>query len=248
MSSRSTSRWSQYHRLTAERPSRELLRATLRLLGTTPSRRLAVDLGCGAGVESLELLRQGWSVLAVDASPSAIEQLRSAVPQKHADRLKTKVARAESLRLPSTDLVWAGASLPFVSPDSFPRLWRAIVASLKPGGAFAGDFFGPRHSWASSSEMSIHSSREVRELCRPLIIESFVSERGRRATAMNGIIRWHAFSVIARKPSSSTRARPRRSTRVTPNPAFERTARQRGWRAPSPLRGSAAAQRGRWAS
>lgn len=86
MSSRSTSRWGRYHRLTAERPSRELLRATLRLLGTTPSRRLAVDLGCGAGVESLELLRGGWSILAVDASPSAIEQLRSAVPQKHADR------------------------------------------------------------------------------------------------------------------------------------------------------------------
>ena len=144
MSTRSTSRWSKYHRLTAQRPSRELLRATLRLLGTTPSGRVAVGLGCGAGVESLELLRQGWSVLAVDPSRSAIEQLRSAVPKEHADRLKTRVARAESLRLPSADLVWAGLSLPFVSPRSFTRLWRAIVASLMPGGVFVGDFFGPR--------------------------------------------------------------------------------------------------------
>lgn len=224
MSTDTASRWSQYHRLTAQRPSRELLRATLRLLGTTPSGRVAIDVGCGAGVESLELLRQGWSVLAVDASPSAIEQLRSAVPEAHADQLTTKIARAESLRFPSADLVWAGVSLPFVRPHSFTRLWRAIVASLKSGGFFAGDFFGPEHGWASSAEMSFHSSREVRELCRPLIIESFVSERGRRATAMDGIIRWHAFSVIARKPPSAARARPQRSTRKRPTGTLGRKA------------------------
>ena len=201
-----------------------MLHATLHLLGQTPSPRLAVDLGCGAGVESLELLRQGWSVLAVDASRSAIEELRSAVPREHADRLKTKIVRAESLRFPSADLVWAGASLPFVSPRSFPAVWRAIVASLKPGGIFAGDFFGPRHAWASNLEMNFHTLREVRKLCRPLIIESLISEQGRRATAMSGIVRWHAFSVIARKPASSGGAKLRRLASVTPDLPLRRAA------------------------
>jgi trans-aconitate methyltransferase len=35
----------------------------------------AVDLGCGAGRDTAELLRRGWRVLAIDAEAEAIRRL-----------------------------------------------------------------------------------------------------------------------------------------------------------------------------
>jgi len=37
----------------------------------------AVDLGCGDGTETLALLEAGWTVLAIDREPAAIEYVRS---------------------------------------------------------------------------------------------------------------------------------------------------------------------------
>ena len=207
MSTRATPDWKHYYAVTASRRPRELLRAALRLLDVaTPAEHLAVDIGCGAGVETLELLRQGWAVLAVDRSRSAIQHLRSAVPVERVHRLRTRVARVESLRLPSADFVWAGVSLPFLDPKALPAVWQEIVACLKPGGLFAGDFFGLRHGWAGAEGMNFHSATAIRQLLRPLVLETLISEQGRRVTAMNGTVRWHAFAVIARKPRAATPA------------------------------------------
>jgi hypothetical protein len=47
-------------------------------------------------------------------------------------------------------LVLPGVSLPFCAPDRFPEVWRAVTHALRGGGGFAGHFFGPHDSWAST--------------------------------------------------------------------------------------------------
>src|ERR1044071_880846 len=44
--------------------------------------RLAVDLGCGDGRCAVEMLRQGWRVVAVDSEPEGIARLVGRVPEE----------------------------------------------------------------------------------------------------------------------------------------------------------------------
>src|SRR5690348_12406988 len=107
--------WNAYYRAVSGRPPRELLRHALRLFPDTPSgSRLALDIGCGTGNETLELLRQGWRVLAIDEQPSALEALRSAVSPADVGRLQIHMGSVTDLQMPEVDLVWAGRSLPFL--------------------------------------------------------------------------------------------------------------------------------------
>lgn len=189
--------WEHYYKVTAGRLPREFLVETLRRFQAPGS---AIDLGCGAGVESLYLLEQGWQVLAIDQQESAAQGLLSNVPAELAHHLKTLVLPFEELTVPPADLIWAGLSLPFCQPGQFDRLWASIGSALAPGGRFAGDFFGVRHAWADQSDMTFLTREEVLSLCLELELEYLVEEEGEQQTVSDGMRHWHMFTVCARKP------------------------------------------------
>jgi hypothetical protein len=96
------------------------------------------------------------------------------------------------------DFVYAGFSLPFCTPQHFPRLWEGIVAALTPGGVFAGQLFGEHDSWASNPERTFHTRADVQTLLTPFEIDVLreVEEDGH---AVSGPKHWHVFHIIARK-------------------------------------------------
>jgi SAM-dependent methyltransferase len=190
--------WSDYYKAVSGRKPRDLLAETLVRFGSFSGR--ALDLGCGAGIETAELLRRGWHVLAIDDQPEAPAHVRARLSAEEQTRLETQLVSFENVTLPPADLVWAGLSLPFCPPEQFGRLWGKIVAAVRPDGRFAGDFFGPRHVWANNTQMTFHTVAQLRELLQPFDVESFAEEEGAKPTALQGIQHWHAFGVIARKP------------------------------------------------
>jgi tellurite methyltransferase len=194
-------RWGEYYKVALGRPPRELFRQTVIRFGQAdhPS-RLAIDLGCGAGTETVALLSQGWHVLAIDQQPEAIADVMARVAPEHKARLTTQMVSFEHVEFPASDFIWASLSLPFCPPAHFSRLWEKIVASLRAGGRFAGDFFGVRHTWAKRQAMTFHTVEQIKALCQPLHIEYFITEEGERVTALDGLQLWHAYAVIARKP------------------------------------------------
>jgi SAM-dependent methyltransferase len=194
-----TNNWSDYYQATAGRaPSAFLLQALGLFVPSPAHERQAIDLGCGAGVETLELLRQGWRVLAIDKEPEALARVRAASSTWQA-RLATQCAAFEDLTLPRADLIHAGYSLPFCHPAHFDQLWSRLVTALHPGGRFVGHLFGERDGWASRPTMTFHTRAQAEALFQGFDVEHWREEDEDGQTAMQGPKHWHVFWVIARQ-------------------------------------------------
>lgn len=108
--------------------------------------RLAVDLGCGTGKDTVELLRRNWKVLAIDYSQAGVDALlQRPEATQYKDNLETRVASFSDTSWSDATLVAALLSLPYGPAESFDAVWQAIRASLLPGGYFVGQLFGPNH-------------------------------------------------------------------------------------------------------
>jgi tellurite methyltransferase len=194
--------WVGYYEGQGEREPHDLLLQVLALFEGDGRRGLAVDLGCGQGFESAELLRRGWEVIAIDATEEGIRRLRRRVPESDASRLTTVVSRMEDADVPTADLIHASFSLPFCRPQVFPRLWGDIRGAIRPGGRFAGDLFGDRDTWASTEEdMTFFDIASARALFDGMELESFVEEEN-DDEGWDEIKHWHVFHVIARRPDA----------------------------------------------
>lgn len=195
--------WSAYYQAVAGRPPRDTLLKALERFDTEKSPkspRFAVDLGCGDGRDTVELLNRGWQVLAIDGNEEAIAKLYD---RKDVDStwLETQVMRFESLTLPnSIDLINSSFALPFCRPEDFSNLWSKIIASLRSGGRFCGQLFGDRDTWATTYPNMTHYSKEkVEKLLRSFKVEYFEEEEHHGETAIGEQKYWHIFHIVASK-------------------------------------------------
>ena len=137
--------WAAYYEKLRDRPPRRTLVAALDAFGEMPADALAIDLGCGDGRDIVEILRRGWSVVAVDAEPEALRQLAA---RELPGAITPIVARLEDVPLPlGVQLVNSSFAMPLCEPERFHALWARIRDELPAGGRFSGQWYGPRDSW-----------------------------------------------------------------------------------------------------
>lgn len=193
--------WSSYYEKTGERPPRRTLVQALDAFAAEglPSGGRAVDLGCGSGRDTIEILRRGWPVFAVDAAPEAIEKLLARPDLPDGCEIETLVSRYEDMTLPPCDLVNAGFSLPLCPADAFPAVWEKIVAALVPGGRFSGQLYGDRDDWGDRPGMTCHTREQVDRLLEPFDIELLEEEEDDSVTPRGVQKHWHIFHIVARK-------------------------------------------------
>lgn len=202
--------FSGYNAAQAERPVRPLaLRAAALLRGNEVEERapgneldagdarpVAVDLGCGRGIEARFLAENGFTVHAYDVDPSvseALEELAAELPV-HAEIVDLSQLR----ELPGADLILACASLPFLPRRSFAGLWDAVRTALRPQGNLAVDLFGVRDDWAGTDGTFL-SRQEVEALLDGLEVLELVEEE-RDGRSFSGPKHWHTYRVLARRP------------------------------------------------
>jgi trans-aconitate methyltransferase len=101
--------------------------------GLTPGR--AVDLGCGEGADAIWLARQGWQVLGVDISPTAVTRAAGAALEAGVDGRATFEAHDLSTWEPDGEIDLVTASF-FHSREELPRteILRRAAAHVAPGG------------------------------------------------------------------------------------------------------------------
>jgi tellurite methyltransferase len=188
--------WQEYYEQTAGRSPRRTLLAALERFAA-PGR--AVDLGSGDGRDAIELLRRGWSVIAIDAEPQAITRLAARQDLPPGAALRTLVAPFEDALWPRVDLVNASFSLPLCPPARFPDIWAKIARSLAPGGRFAGQLVGERDDWRGEPGITHHTRSEVERLLAGFAVEMLEEEETDAVTPRGKSKHWHLFHIVARR-------------------------------------------------
>jgi tellurite methyltransferase len=193
--------WARYYAVTAERPAwPTLLRAIELFAAENASRqRLAVDLGCGAGRDTLQLLNAGWRVLAVDRERAAIAAVEEATPADLRVALEARVADLADVGLPDCDLVNASLSLPFLPPDAYWRTWRRILDALPVGGRFCAMVFGDRDESAAQPSMTCPSPVRIRDGLASFELEHWSDTEEDRPTALGEPHHFHLVEFVARR-------------------------------------------------
>ena len=188
--------WKVYYDAVANRPPRKTI---LTALTAFDRPGMAIDLGCGDGRDTVEILRQNWSVLAIDKEPDAITRLLSR-PNINTLQLTTQIVSFEELQFPkSVNLINASFSLPFCSTEAFPNLWNKIFNSLVTGGRFCGHLFGDRDSWCDSKLINYFTRPQIETLLKPYALELLEEEEHSGKTPLGEDRYWHIFHIVARK-------------------------------------------------
>ncbi len=171
---------------------------------------LAIDIGCGEGRDSREIIRRLPLVrlLATDANEHGLSQAMAGVPQAALSRVTIQACPMERMaqqlenlgREAHVVLVNASFALPFCEPQAFPALWAWIWRTLAPGGVFAGQLFGDRDEWATIDPKRHHSRADVESLLGGQ--ETLWLDEAEKVgpDAMGGTKQHHVFHVVARKP------------------------------------------------
>ena len=203
--------WSRYYEVTAERPAWQTVRiaiarfksedeaAALQGRKRCHPERLAVDLGCGAGRDTRELLRARWRVIAVDREPAALQTLVAAAGPELGARLETRAEDLATVEIPPCDLVNASLCLPFLAPEAFAATWRRIVAALAPGARFSVMLFGDRDESASDATMTCLPPERIEADLDGFEIEHWLVKEEETQTALGEPRHLHLIEVVARR-------------------------------------------------
>lgn len=194
--------WSNFYHITRNHPPWPRLVRAVSLLERSGE---ALDLGCGAGRDTRYLLEQGFSVTAVDRETASLATLADL----STNHLRLVQSAFEDFIFEQYDLINAHFALPFTRKELFPIVFARLKAALKPGGIFAGQFFGIHDTWNTSDNyMTFFTREEAHSQLAGLELVEFEEEDQDGATADGTPKHWHVFHIIARKPEHGDQASP----------------------------------------
>ena len=152
----------------------------------------AIDLGCGAGNDTLFLLNNGFNVTAIDREEEVENILET---RYHGDNLNIIIDDFSKINLPSTNLLLANFSLLFSS--NLDQTMYNIQKSLNKNGFLLCNIIGKEDDWAN-----IRTSVTREELLDYFIdydIKYFSEEKYYKDSFQEKNKYWHMYTIIARK-------------------------------------------------
>ncbi len=118
--------------------SNELTRRAFEMMSDVPESPRILDIGCGPGMQTVELLRiTSGTVIALDLFPQMITQVRARAESAGvSDRLKTLEQDMTEMAFPesSFDVVWSEGAIYFLG---FEAGLKKVKDFVKPGGYVA---------------------------------------------------------------------------------------------------------------
>ena len=160
----------------------------------------AVDLGCGAGRNTLYLIKNGFKVLAIDKEDTS-ELIAKKLNSEELKRFKFRCQNFKDIEIDKNNLLVANFSIPFCNKNYFKTLWNKITNNILENGYFVGNFLGLNDSWAKTKkDMVFLSKEEVLDLFKDNFDIIFFKEVEKdEKTALGVMKHWHIYNVIAKK-------------------------------------------------
>lgn len=160
----------------------------------------AVDLGCGAGRNTLYLIKNGFKVLAIDKEDTS-ELIAKKLNSEELKRFKFRCQNFKDIEIDKNNLLVANFSIPFCNKNYFKSFWNKIDKSILKNGYFVGNFLGLNDSWAKTKkDMVFLSKEEVLDLFKDNFDIIFFKEVEKdEKTALGVMKHWHIYNVIAKK-------------------------------------------------
>ena len=100
----------------------------------------AIDLGCGAGRDTIYLIKNGWNVLSIDKEDTG-KFISSKLNEEEIKRFRFVRQDFENIELEKNNLLVANFSIPFCKKDCFNELWNKITNSILKERILCGKFF-----------------------------------------------------------------------------------------------------------
>lgn len=89
----------------------------------------AIELGCGAGRDTIYLIKNGWNVISIDRE-NVENRIRKRLEQEEIEHFKFQRQEFENIILEESNLLVANFSLPFCNKNKFCELWNKINNSI----------------------------------------------------------------------------------------------------------------------
>jgi tellurite methyltransferase len=159
-----------------------------------PEGKVALDLGCGAGVEVRAIREAGFFVYAVDSEPEAIKNLDGILSVITFSGYMEHFA----FNIPC-DLVVAWNSLPFLKKNDAKKVILRVKESLNPEGLFVFSVFGKKDGFVKQGLANGFARQEIKNCLSGMKLLHF-SETEKEAVDASGEMKhWHLFTGIAQK-------------------------------------------------